>query len=298
MGSLGFSLRSDPEDTTALRHSVKALVKEPAISDGRIRPGDKLISANGQECGAMSHTELISFLRSLPDTGVILIFYRDASRAQTPISTPTGDAVDLSRSHPNLTFLKSNSSFGKTNKPLRFEAKEMVRSLQASRNSLDGAGLSSASLGRKLNRPFSPSLSRKGLNPLRNSSSSPFVLEQFEKNPSQVIVTSPEPVIETPLSPEREDHPSFSRFGDQEFEFQNSGGNNVFVDENNVEIEDITDQDFSCEIETMIQDFDTVLKQSELEDIDDDTLLTRPSHLNLTGSSPKKASYAFNSRIG
>ena len=76
-GSLGFSLRSDPEDTTALRwmkinyelhlkmlwylkelffkflilyfrHSVKALVKEPAISDGRIRPGDKLISANGQ----------------------------------------------------------------------------------------------------------------------------------------------------------------------------------------------------------------------------------------------------------
>ena len=78
----------------------------------------------------MSHTELISFLRSLPDTGVILIFYRDASRAQTPISTPTGDAVDLSRSHPNLTFLKSNSSFGKTNKPLRFEAKEMVRSLQ------------------------------------------------------------------------------------------------------------------------------------------------------------------------
>ena len=36
----------------------------------------------------------------------------------------------MSRSHPNLTFLKSNSSFGKSNKPLRFEAKEMVRSLQ------------------------------------------------------------------------------------------------------------------------------------------------------------------------
>ena len=172
---------------------------------------------------------------------------------------------------------------------------------QASRNSLDGAGLSSASLGRKLNRPFSPSPSRKGLNPLRNSSSSPFVLEQFEKNPSQVIVTtSPEaePVIETPLSPEREDHPSSFNFGG-EFEFQNSCSNNVFVvDDNNVEIEDITDQDFSCEIETMIQDFDTVLKQSELDDIDDETLLTRPSHLNLSGSSPKKASYAFNSRIG
>ena len=115
------------------RHSVKALVKEPAISDGRIRQGDKLISANGQDCGAMSHTELISFLRSLPDSGVVLKFYRDASRAQTPISTPT--EVDLSRSHPNLTFLKSTSSFGKTNsKPLRFEAKEMVRSLQVGGN--------------------------------------------------------------------------------------------------------------------------------------------------------------------
>ena len=84
-GSLGFSLRSDPDDTTALRHSVKALVKEPAISDGRIRPGDKLISANGQECGAMSHTELISFLRSLPESGVVLKFYRDASRYATQI---------------------------------------------------------------------------------------------------------------------------------------------------------------------------------------------------------------------
>ena len=84
-GSLGFSLRSDPDDTTALRHSVKALVKEPAISDGRIRPGDKLISANGQECGAMSHTELISFLRSLPESGVVLKFYRDASRYATQL---------------------------------------------------------------------------------------------------------------------------------------------------------------------------------------------------------------------
>ena len=58
-------------------------MKEPAISDGRIRPGDKLISANGQECGAMSHTELISFLRSLPESGVVLKFYRDASRYAT-----------------------------------------------------------------------------------------------------------------------------------------------------------------------------------------------------------------------
>ena len=46
------------------------------------------IFISGYECGAMSHAELISFLRSLPEV-VEIKLYRDASRAQTPISTPT-----------------------------------------------------------------------------------------------------------------------------------------------------------------------------------------------------------------
>ena len=58
-GSLGFSLYSQTDDSTLLRHSVKALVKEPALSDGRIRAGDKLVAANGIECGHLSHQELI-----------------------------------------------------------------------------------------------------------------------------------------------------------------------------------------------------------------------------------------------
>ncbi len=58
-GSLGFTLSRGPESDDGgdarMRHSVKALVKEPAISDGRIKPGDKLISANGVECDALDH---------------------------------------------------------------------------------------------------------------------------------------------------------------------------------------------------------------------------------------------------
>jgi len=50
------------DDSTVLRHSVKALVKEPALSDGRIRPGDKLVAANGIECGHLSHQELIQVI--------------------------------------------------------------------------------------------------------------------------------------------------------------------------------------------------------------------------------------------
>lgn len=41
-GSLGFTLRK--EDDSALGHYVRALVREPALSDGRIRAGDKIIA--------------------------------------------------------------------------------------------------------------------------------------------------------------------------------------------------------------------------------------------------------------
>jgi len=160
-GSLGFAL-CQSDDATVLRHTVKALVKEPAISDGRIRPGDKLIAANGVDCSNMTHAELIAFLRKSPRE-VELKLYRDASRSQTPISPPPTTAAELfagaaaaTQSHPNLpSFLRSSvtsssssggsSSSNASSQPhqkrlLRVEAKEMVRSLQASRTSLDRSG--------------------------------------------------------------------------------------------------------------------------------------------------------------
>lgn len=73
-GSLGFTLSSGGCESR-LRHAVKALVKEPAISDGQIKPGDKLITANGVECDGLDHQELIKFLRSCPPT-VNLRLYR------------------------------------------------------------------------------------------------------------------------------------------------------------------------------------------------------------------------------
>ncbi|KAL3277665.1 hypothetical protein HHI36_013011, partial [Cryptolaemus montrouzieri] len=41
-GSLGFTLRK--EDDSALGHYVRALVREPALTDGRIKAGDKIIA--------------------------------------------------------------------------------------------------------------------------------------------------------------------------------------------------------------------------------------------------------------
>lgn len=43
-GSLGFTLRKDEAEERC--HIVRALVKEPALSDGRIKPGDQIISVS------------------------------------------------------------------------------------------------------------------------------------------------------------------------------------------------------------------------------------------------------------
>jgi hypothetical protein len=156
---LGFTL-CQTDDSTVLRHTIKALVKEPALSDGRIKPGDKLISANSKYCSSLSHTELIAFLRKIGNDcnlssdstiteDVELRLYRDASGSQTPVTPSTeihskqsdnsfpshrhSNNKMATMSHPNLpSFLNSSNcnsasaSCGKNHKRLRQEAKEMV----------------------------------------------------------------------------------------------------------------------------------------------------------------------------
>ncbi|PSN46134.1 hypothetical protein C0J52_12070, partial [Blattella germanica] len=87
--SLGFTLRK--EDESVLGHYVRALVREPALSDGRIRPGDKIVAVNDVDISPMSHEEAVMFLRQCGDQ-VKLRLYRDA--AQTPVSalSPTEEA--------------------------------------------------------------------------------------------------------------------------------------------------------------------------------------------------------------
>ncbi len=43
-GSLGFTLRK--EDDSILGHYIRALVKEPAISNGHLQPGDKIVAVS------------------------------------------------------------------------------------------------------------------------------------------------------------------------------------------------------------------------------------------------------------
>lgn len=202
-GSLGFTLRQT--DDTVLKHTIKALVKEPALSDGRLKSGDKLLSANGVELSSFSHQEVIQFLRQCPDT-VSLELYRDASRSQTPLSPDQSQTLFdslVSGILPQESRRATVKGIGNTRtsqspssrKLLRYEAAELVRSLQSSRTSLEKAGLGGSSnpgsyssggtLGRRLGRPYSPALRER-----------------------KEILASPQPTVESPLSPQNSSAPA------------------------------------------------------------------------------------------
>lgn len=118
-GSLGFSLvkldNPDGEESGG-GHYIKALVKEPALSDGRLQPGDKIILVNGTDISEMNHAEAIRFLRELPDE-VTLCLWREVS------SCPLSPLSPLSPSSPQ----PEEATRKKRSKPLlRKEALDML----------------------------------------------------------------------------------------------------------------------------------------------------------------------------
>ncbi|KAB7499009.1 FERM and PDZ domain-containing protein 2 [Armadillidium nasatum] len=136
-GSLGFTLRKN--DNSILGHTIRSLVKEPAISDGRLRPGDKLLSVNGTDMCGLSHEEAVQFLRTCPETVAIRI-YRDA--IQTPVSPAS--PTELEPSKP---------------KALRKEARDMLTDLAFKKQSspnLAESDLPSTSRRRRLKNSNNP----------------------------------------------------------------------------------------------------------------------------------------------
>lgn len=95
-GSLGFTLRK--EDESLLGHCVRALVREPALSDGRIKPGDKIIAVNDIPISNMTHEQAVIFLRQAPET-VKLRLFRD--NTMTPLSAVS--PTDIERKALNMS---------------------------------------------------------------------------------------------------------------------------------------------------------------------------------------------------
>lgn len=63
-GGLGFTVVGGASTTGGCY--VKAVVQDPALSDGRLRAGDRLIQVNGQDMTGLSHFEAVTFLRHTP----------------------------------------------------------------------------------------------------------------------------------------------------------------------------------------------------------------------------------------
>ncbi|XP_041051917.1 tyrosine-protein phosphatase non-receptor type 13 isoform X1 [Carcharodon carcharias] len=69
-GSLGFTVTKGDANIGCYIHDI---IQDPAKSDGRLRPGDRLIMVNGVDITSMSHAEAVDFLRSIPDTVTLVI---------------------------------------------------------------------------------------------------------------------------------------------------------------------------------------------------------------------------------
>uniref|UniRef100_A0A8C3MDW2 Tyrosine-protein phosphatase non-receptor type 13 n=1 Tax=Geospiza parvula TaxID=87175 RepID=A0A8C3MDW2_GEOPR len=80
-GSLGFTVTKGNDSVGCYVHDV---VQDPAKSDGRLRPGDRLIKVNDIDVTNMSHTDAVNFLRAAPRT-VRLVLGRVLELPKMPV---------------------------------------------------------------------------------------------------------------------------------------------------------------------------------------------------------------------
>uniref|UniRef100_A0A8C8RFB3 Tyrosine-protein phosphatase non-receptor type 13 n=1 Tax=Pelusios castaneus TaxID=367368 RepID=A0A8C8RFB3_9SAUR len=80
-GSLGFTVTKGNDNVGCYIHDV---IQDPAKSDGRLRPGDRLIKVNDMDVTNMSHTDAVNFLRAAPKT-VRLVLGRVLELPKIPV---------------------------------------------------------------------------------------------------------------------------------------------------------------------------------------------------------------------
>ncbi|XP_053317697.1 tyrosine-protein phosphatase non-receptor type 13 isoform X2 [Spea bombifrons] len=98
-GSLGFTVTKANDSLGCYVHDI---IQDPAKSDGRLQPGDRLIKVNNVDVTNMTHTEAVQLLRAAPKT-VRLILGRvlDIPKPQVP-----------SQLLPDITLTSSKGDLG------------------------------------------------------------------------------------------------------------------------------------------------------------------------------------------
>ncbi|KAM8969377.1 tyrosine-protein phosphatase non-receptor type 13 isoform X3 [Sarcophilus harrisii] len=98
-GSLGFTVTKGAESVGCYVHDV---IQDPAKSDGRLRPGDRLIKVNDTDVTNMTHTDAVTLLRAAPKT-VRLVLGRILELPKIPI---------LPHLLPDITLMCLKKEFG------------------------------------------------------------------------------------------------------------------------------------------------------------------------------------------
>lgn len=117
-GSLGFTIHKKEDGFLY----VKEVIKEPAISEPFLTPGDRILLVNGVDASSLSHEGAISFLRSLPETVTL--------RLQPVIPEDIMQEIDAACEG-------RGSSVKKSSKPLRHEARMMIKEKSVSPSNTD-----------------------------------------------------------------------------------------------------------------------------------------------------------------
>ncbi|NXJ65465.1 PTN13 phosphatase, partial [Rostratula benghalensis] len=102
-GSLGFTVTKGNDNIGCYIHDI---VQDPAKSDGRLRPGDRLIKVNDIDVTNMSHTEAVNFLRAAPKT-VKLVLGRVLELPKMPVSPHLLPDITLTCHNEELGLLLS-----------------------------------------------------------------------------------------------------------------------------------------------------------------------------------------------
>ncbi|KAG8504316.1 LOW QUALITY PROTEIN: Tyrosine-protein phosphatase non-receptor type 13, partial [Galemys pyrenaicus] len=98
-GSLGFTVTKGSQSIGCYVHDV---IQDPAKSDGRLKPGDRLIKVNDTDVTNMTHTDAVNLLRAAPKT-VRLVLGRILELPRMPV---------LPHLLPDITLMCKNEELG------------------------------------------------------------------------------------------------------------------------------------------------------------------------------------------
>ncbi|XP_062054526.1 tyrosine-protein phosphatase non-receptor type 13 isoform X6 [Lepus europaeus] len=104
-GSLGFTVTKGNQSIGCYVHDV---IQDPAKSDGRLKPGDRLIKVNDTDVTNMTHTDAVNLLRAAPKT-VRLVLGRILELPRMPVLPHLLPDITLTCNKEDLGFSLSGS---------------------------------------------------------------------------------------------------------------------------------------------------------------------------------------------